>query len=105
MPRFSLLLPVVAASFMGTAVAQTLPDTATRGAQGTVVAPPSYRSPLEGYRPYVDESVTSWKEANENVGRIGGWREYARESQQAAPGSPSPSAPPTRAPQGGHHQH
>ena len=105
MARFSLLLPVAAASFIGTAAAQTPPDTTTPGAQGAVVAPLPYRSPLAGYRPYVDESVSSWKEANENVGRIGGWREYAREAQQATPGGARPSAPPTPAPEGGHHQH
>lgn len=105
MPRFSLLLPVAAASLIGTVVAQTPPGTAPRDARDAVAAHLPYRSPLEGYRAYVDESVTSWKEANDTVGRIGGWREYAREAQQAAPAAASPSTPSTPAREGGHHQH
>ena len=42
----------------------------------------SFRSAMEGYQPYADEKTVSWKEANDNVGRIGGWREYAKEARQ-----------------------
>lgn len=45
----------------------------------------------------------SWREANDNVARIGGWRVYAREAQQpdaaAAPASaPAPMSAPVPAP-------
>jgi hypothetical protein len=50
-----------------------------------------YRSSLADYRVLSDEKVTSWKETNDNVGRIGGWRVYAKEAQ--APESASDSAP------------
>ena len=46
-------------------------------------APPAYRSTLEGYQSYTDEKVVDWKEANDNTGRIGGWREYAKEASES----------------------
>ena len=45
-------------------------------------APTSYRSAMEGYQPYTDEKIIDWKQANDATGRIGGWREYAKEAQQ-----------------------
>ena len=42
----------------------------------------SYTSPIVNYQPFVDEKVTSWKAANDQVGQIGGWRAYAKEAQQ-----------------------
>lgn len=47
-------------------------------------------SPIGDYKAYEPQSIQSWKEANDNVGRIGGWRNYSRETSQ---GQPSPSAP------------
>lgn len=47
-----------------------------------------YRSAWSGYRPFADEKVISWKDANDEVRRIGGWRAYLRESQSGQlPGS------------------
>ncbi|MEO7244775.1 MAG: hypothetical protein ABIX12_06475 [Rubrivivax sp.] len=54
----------------------------------------SYRSSLANYRRLgeVDPRVP-WREANETVGRIGGWRAYAREaSASAAPEGTDPAA-------------
>ena len=42
-----------------------------------------YRSALEGYQRYTDEKTVNWKEANDAVARIGGWREYAKEASQS----------------------
>lgn len=42
----------------------------------------SYSSVFARYRGYQDEAVTSWPEANAIVGRIGGWRFYAKEVAQ-----------------------
>lgn len=63
--------------------------------------PPAYRSAFEGYQPYTDEKIVNWKEANDAAGRIGGWREYAKEASQpqaperaaADPGSAVPATP------------
>ena len=72
-----------------------------------------YQSPLTNYRGLSDEKVTSWKETNDNVGRIGGWRVYAKEAQQPEPAGESPAAPgsksvpagETKPMQGGHDGH
>lgn len=46
-----------------------------------------HESAFAGYRRLGDEAVMSWKEANETVNRIGGWRAYARET--TAPAQPA----------------
>ena len=51
------------------------------------------RSAFEGYRAYNDEALSNWKAANENVARIGGWREYARQTQSEETPPPRASAP------------
>lgn len=58
------------------------------------IAGPSYQSAFDDYRPFGEEQLTSWREANDTVGRIGGWRAYAREAQQPEGSSPAlPRAP------------
>lgn len=64
----------------------TLPATA----QSTVAAP-IYTSPLADYQPWTNEKVMPWTDANNTVGRIGGWRAYAKEAQTAVP-PPEPAA-------------
>lgn len=44
--------------------------------------PTPYATAFKDYKPYTDEPVTSWKAANDEVARIGGWREYAKQAQQ-----------------------
>lgn len=51
----------------------------------------TYRSALGAYRPAGDVKVGSWKDANDTVARIGGWRVYAREASQ--PGAESAVTP------------
>jgi hypothetical protein len=60
-----------------------------------------YRSAFEGYRNHKDEPLIPWRQANETVGRIGGWQAYAREAQGAA----LPSQPPASAAAAGHGSH
>lgn len=38
-----------------------------------------YQSPLGPYQRLGDQQLQDWREANELVGRIGGWRTYAQE--------------------------
>ncbi len=52
----------------------------------------SYESSFSRYRRLGDEKPVSWREANDTVARIGGWRVYAREAQQADPGPGSKPA-------------
>ena len=47
-------------------------------------------SAFDGYKPHTDEPISNWKAANENVAQIGGWREYAKQAQQAVD-TPAPA--------------
>jgi hypothetical protein len=54
-----------------------------------------YRSSLTASKP-PPEAPTSWRQANDTVTGIGGWRAYARQAQQSAvPEAPKP--PPSQA--------
>lgn len=55
-------------------------------------APITFYSALEGYQPFTDAKPIPWREANDTVGRIGGWQAYAREAQQTQ--SPPDAAKP-----------
>lgn len=58
------------------------------------MAPAPFRSAFDGYQPYTNEKIVNWKEANDTVGRIGGWRQYAKEAQlPAGEGTPTASTP------------
>jgi hypothetical protein len=39
-------------------------------------------SPFDQYHTWRDETVRNWREANDRVSEIGGWRTYLREAQQ-----------------------
>ena len=41
-----------------------------------------YSSVFDQYHDYDEIQVDSWRESNDTVGRIGGWRYYARETEQ-----------------------
>ncbi|HYF19728.1 MAG TPA: hypothetical protein VEA40_17810 [Ramlibacter sp.] len=70
--------------------------------QSTPAAQPlPFTSALDGYRRHAEQEVAPWKASNDTVGRIGGWKAYAREAAAPAPQRPA-SAP---APQGGHRHH
>lgn len=56
-----------------------------------------YESPFSPYRRLGDEKPVSWREANDTVARIGGWRVYAREAQQ--PDAAPAAKPPAKAPE------
>lgn len=59
-------------------VAAPRPDPADPSAQ---VPLQQHRSALHSYRRLGDNPPRDWREANENVTRIGGWRTYLREAQ------------------------
>ena len=56
------------------------------------VAPLTYRSALAGYRRLSEGEPIAWREANETVGRVGGWRAYAREASAPEPAGSAPQA-------------
>ncbi len=71
--------------FAGIATAQPTEDSASLALPTQL----SYTSVLGGYQVYIDEPVQSWRETNDRVGRIGGWRAYAREIRTGKPASDS----------------
>lgn len=79
------------------------PPAAADPQNASVVVPATvYRSAFEGYRMFATEKVAPWRDTNETVGRIGGWRVYSREAQQGTDatsgGAPAPVARPVDAP-------
>jgi hypothetical protein len=56
----------------------------------------AYESAFARFRPLGEDKMISWREANDAVARIGGWRVYAREAQEpiAAPPATTPATPP-----------
>lgn len=56
-----------------------------------------YRSALSSYRGFREEEVANWRETNDTVGTIGGWRAYLREAQQE-PVAPPSTTPPAASP-------
>ena len=83
------LLPLSLALLASTASAQARPDPVTP----IPAVKLEYRSTLSTYKAYADQPVQSWREANEEVGRIGGWRAYAKEMQAGEPPGAGASAP------------
>ena len=75
----------------GAQPAQARPDPADAQA---AVAPLTHRSALADYRKATAASApTAWRDANDTVERIGGWRAYAREAAASAPAASAPAGP------------
>lgn len=99
---FRWLLPAACTVVVSIAYGQQAPRTVAQSdpldAKATVPAL-VYRSALTGYRRLSNDEPMPWREANDTVGRIGGWRAYAREAAElegavsAAPAAPAASAP------------
>lgn len=121
MNRFSFFRPKVmwlpAAWLLGGLAQAQAPAAPAAAAQPPADAL-TYRSALADYQSYQAQPVRPWRETNDEVGRIGGWRAYAREAAgradsqaqpagAAAPALTSPSAPakapPAADPHAGHH--
>jgi hypothetical protein len=111
---FARALTLAAAALATVAGAQTV--TSPQGA---------WRSAFDGYQAFADPAPGSWRDVNDTVGRIGGWRAYAREAAAAdgrsgdavtPPAAPAPpptlgkpaagqAAPPAAPAQPGAHHH
>ena len=110
------ILPALALTVAATAQAGHEAPTAGRASplDATADTPAvTYESAFERYRPHADQKLRAWKDSNDNVGRIGGWRSYAREAAQGEPaaapdptavGSEGRTAPAPKAP-AGHDKH
>jgi hypothetical protein len=68
------VLSLACACMLGMPAAQAA-ETAASGQAAAV--------PFQQYRGWRDEPLQDWREANQRVGEIGGWRTYLREAQQS----------------------
>lgn len=96
----SRLAPALLVVVATTAAAQATSRPKADPLNASVAVPPVvFRSTLTQYQRHTEQPVGSWKEANETVNRIGGWRAYAREaSQPESPAAPAVPASPASAP-------
>ena len=93
-----LLMSQALSQALAPALAQPTPDVRRPDPLDPKATVPAlrYESAIAQYRRLSDEKTVSWRDANDTVARIGGWRVYAREAQQADPpasASASASAP------------
>ena len=100
LPPAGALLPWTLALFAGAAFAQTPAD--TEALQPSLPTKLQYSSAIGAYQAYADQQVQSWREANDRVGEIGGWRTYAKEIKTGEPASAKDAAPASD-PHSGHH--
>ena len=100
---FRWLMPAALLTAISAAMAQTPGTTGKADPLDAQASVPRmvHESPLTQYRKHSDEKVISWREANDTVGRIGGWRTYLREARQpdpvTAPSTGKPVEPATPA--------
>jgi hypothetical protein len=98
---FRWLLPAACVVAVSAAPAQNPPRPSAESnpleARATVPAV-VYRSALSDYRRLSDDKPVPWPEANDSVGRIGGWRAYAREASAPKAAGSAPPAPRTPPP-------
>ena len=73
---FRFAAPCLCAGLLGFPAAQAAE---TRAA--TNVATPALAAPFDRYQAWRDAPLGNWRELNDRVGEIGGWRTYLRESQ------------------------
>jgi hypothetical protein len=83
---FRWLLPAACTLAALTAYAQGAPRSSDPLDAKAQVPAFIHRSSLSAYRPLSDGlEPVPWPEANDKVGRIGGWRAYAREASRPEP--------------------
>lgn len=86
-------IPVLLALTIGVVEAQPVARPASVAASSPAMVPSAargsdYRSAFEGYRAFAEQPLTPWRESNDVVKGVGGWKTYAREGQ----GEPSAGA-------------
>ena len=102
--RAGALLAVTALLSVGASHAQVTYDhspastpaaTASTGGMATsIVLPLPIDSTLARYKPMTDQKPGSWREANDTVTKIGGWRSYLKEAQAPDAKTTTPQAVP-----------
>jgi hypothetical protein len=68
----------------------------------SAAVPLQYFSIFDRYQPFKDQPLLPWREANDAVEKIGGWRFYAKEAQQTIPAGKPDEQPAGPDPHSGH---
>lgn len=93
--------------FLSASLAQAQPTpgavTTAPNTNTSVASPFQYHSIFTQYQLFIEQQVLPWKDSNDTVGKIGGWRFYAREASQpdeVEKATLPKSAPQTKTPDG-----
>jgi len=78
----SVVITATALTFFSVSVVTAQVVTEPRSPQSASEQSVQFKSSFSEYVPYSEQSIESWREANDRVGEIGGWRVYAKEAQQ-----------------------
>ena len=76
-----VVIATTALTFFSVAVVTAQVVTEPRLPQSASEQGVQFKSSFSEYMPYAEQSIESWREANDRVGEIGGWRAYAKEAQ------------------------
>lgn len=92
--RWLLLSGLLFSSSLAGAQPASSDGTAAPDAAAPAAFQLQYLSVFTHYQPFRDQPLLSWQETNDNVGKIGGWRFYARDAQQPETGTSTNDARP-----------
>ena len=100
LPQRQWLVPFGLLLVLGSADAQNATPAARPDPLNAQAAVPAlvHTSSFAGYRRHAEAEPIGWREANDNVARIGGWRAYAREAAAASPAPASAASASTVSP-------
>lgn len=82
-----------AIALLAGAVAAVTTSTAAQAPEHANNQPSMYRSAFADYRPFKDQPLATWRDANREVGRIGGHAGLLRGAGAADPAAPTSSPP------------
>lgn len=85
--RWLLLSGLLLSSSLANAQSVTTGGTAVPEAAAPADFQLQYFSVFTHYYPFREQPVLSWQESNDTVGKIGGWRFYARDAIQPEKGA------------------
>ncbi len=112
MNRISLALAIASMAVIPVAQGQARPSPDSLVGKPIDAPAVAYESAFKGYRKFEDQPVASWREANDLVHQLGGWKAFAGGKVPDAPVAPAAAGEPSKTSQppgppaaGGHAGH
>jgi hypothetical protein len=90
--RYLLLSGLLLSSSLAAAQPVSNDGTAVQNAAESSPLQLQYFSVFTRYQSFREQPLRSWKETNDTVGKIGGWRFYTRDAQQPGTGASADGA-------------